>query len=53
MMVDLPEETPDNMLQQPYSLLLDQLSHHIAENRTDSVESLIRMADISQSSVVE
>lgn len=25
----IPEETPDNMLQQPHSLLIDQLGNHV------------------------
>lgn len=41
------------MLQEPSSLLLHQLSNHVAENRTHSIEALVRGADVVQAVVVE
>lgn len=42
----IPQETPDNMLQQPRSLLFHQLADHVAEDGPDGVESLVSSADI-------
>lgn len=41
------------MLEQPCSLLLDQLAHHIAEDGADRVESLIGGADVVQAIIVK
>jgi hypothetical protein len=41
------------MLQEPGSLLLDQLSHHVAEYGADGVEPLIGSADIVEAIVVK
>lgn len=49
----IPQEAPDDMLQQPGSLLLDQLAHHVAEDGADGVESLIGGADVVQAIVVK
>lgn len=50
---NIPQEAPDNMLQQPGRLLLDQLAHHVAKDGADSVESLIGGADVVQAIVVK
>lgn len=49
----IPQEAPDDMLQQPSSLLLDQLAHHVGEDGSDGVESLIGGADVVQAIVVK
>lgn len=49
----IPQEAPDDMLQQPGRLLLDQLAHHVAKDGADSVESLIGGADVVQAVVVK
>lgn len=41
------------MLEQPCSLLLDQLAHHIAENGADGVEPLISGADVVETVIVK
>ena len=41
------------MLQEPHSLLVNELSDHITENGANSVESLVDLADVLQSHVVE
>ncbi len=41
------------MLQEPSRLLLDQLSDHIAQDRTDGVEPLVRRADVVKAVIVE
>ena len=41
------------MLQEPHSLLVNELSDHITENGANSVESLVGLADVLQSHVVE
>ena len=41
------------MLQQTDSLLLDELVDHVAENGADSVEALVRLADVRQTNIVE
>ena len=41
------------MFQQANSLLLDELIDHVAENRTDGVETLIGLADIRKANVVK
>lgn len=48
-----PQETTDNMLEQSYGLLFDQLSHHIAEDRSNGVKALVGRADIGQANVVQ
>jgi len=50
---DLPEKAPNNVLKQSNGLLLDQLVDHVAEHGAYSVESLISLADILQSKVVQ
>lgn len=49
----IPQEAPDNMLQEPGSLLLDQLAHHVAEHSADGVEPFVGSADIVQAIVVK
>lgn len=49
----IPQEAPDNMLQQPGSLLLDQLAYHVTEDGADGVEPLIGGADVVQAIVVK
>jgi hypothetical protein len=41
------------MLQQPGSLLLHQLSDHVAEDRTHSIKALVGGADVVEAVVVE
>ena len=41
------------MLQEPCSLLFDQLSYHIAEDCTNGVEPFIRSADVVQAVIVK
>ena len=41
------------MLQEPHSLLVNKLSDHITENSANSVESLVGLADVLQSHVIE
>lgn len=41
------------MLQEPHSLLVNELSDHITENGANSVESLVGLADILQSHVIK
>jgi len=41
------------MLQQPHRLTLHQLIHHVAQDRPDRVESLVRLTDVRESEVVE
>ena len=41
------------MLQQSHSLLLHQLADHIAQDGADGVETLICLADVTQTNVVE
>jgi hypothetical protein len=41
------------MLQEPHSLLVNKLSDHITENGANSVESLVGLADVLQSHVIE
>lgn len=48
-----PEETPNNMLQETHSLLLDQLGDHVAEYRPNRVEALVGMTNISKPSIIE
>lgn len=51
-MCNIPQEAPDNMLQEPYCLLVYQLCDHIAENGADSVKALVGLADVLQAHVV-
>ncbi len=41
------------MLQQPHSLLIHQLRHHITQHRPHSIEPLVRLADILQTHIIE
>jgi len=41
------------MFQQSHRLRLHQLRHHVAEHRSDSVESLIGVADVGETGLVE
>lgn len=50
---DIPQETAHNMLQEPSRLLLDQLPNHVAQDRADGVEPLVRRADVVETVVVE
>jgi len=44
---------PDNVLEQSDSLSLYQLGDHVGQNGPDSVETLVRVTDISQTGLVE
>lgn len=50
---DIPKETPDNMLQQPRGLLLHQLTDHVAEYSSNSIEPLVGGTDIVETVIVE
>lgn len=41
------------MLEQAYSLLLDKLIDHVAENSTNSVEALIGLADVCEANIIQ
>lgn len=41
------------MLQEPDGLLVNELSDHITKNSANSVESLVGLADVLQSHVIE
>ena len=41
------------MLQQPHSLLIHQLRHHIRQNRAHRIEALVCLADVLQPHIVE
>ena len=41
------------MLEQSHSLRLHKLVHHIAQHRSDGVESLVGVADVRQARLVE
>ena len=45
--------TPHHVFQQPDSLSLHQLVHHIAQHSPHGVEPFIRMADIRQTRLVQ
>jgi len=47
------EVTSDNVLEQPDSLSFYQLGDHVAEDGAHGVETLIRMADIRQTRLVQ
>lgn len=49
----LPKEAADNVLEQPHSLLLNELRNHVAQDRAHGIESLISGADICETNVVE
>jgi hypothetical protein len=49
----IPEEAPNNVLEEPHSLLFNQLVHHIAQNGAHGVEALISLADIAQPDVIQ
>lgn len=49
----VPEEASDDMLEQASGLGFDQLSHHVAENCTDRVESLIGGANVVETVIVK
>lgn len=41
------------MLQKTCSLLLDELSHHVAQNRANSIKPLVRGADVIEPAVIQ
>jgi hypothetical protein len=48
-----PQITPDDVLQQPDRLRIHERVDHVAEHSPNSVESLVSLADISETQVVE
>lgn len=50
---NIPQKTPHNVLKQPHSLLIHQLSNHVAQHSTHGIESLVCLADILQAHVIE
>ena len=51
--LNLPQEASNNVLQQPYGLLIHQLRHHIAQYRSHRVEPLVGLADVLQAHIVK
>lgn len=49
----LPQEAPNNMLEQSYSLSLDKTNDHIAQDRANGIEALIRCTDVPKTRIVE
>ena len=49
----LPKEAAHNMLEEPNSLLLNQLGDHIAQNGSNSVESLISGTNVGKSDIIK
>lgn len=47
------EVAPHDMLEQPHSLALNQSLNHVAEYCADSVEALIRLANVRQAEIVK
>lgn len=41
------------MFQKPHSLLLDELSYHVAQNSTNRIETLVGSADVVQAQVIQ
>lgn len=52
-MVDIPKKASNYVFEQPHSLLLDQLSHHVAEHSSHSIESFVGVTNVSKSSVIK
>jgi hypothetical protein len=50
---NIPKEAPNNMFEQADGLLLYKLVDHVAENGADSVEALVRLADVCKTNVVQ
>jgi hypothetical protein len=50
---NLPKEAPDHVFQKTGGLLLDELSNHIAQNSTNSVEPLVCGADVVEPAVIQ
>lgn len=49
----IPEEAPNDMLQEPDGLLIDQLGHHVAQHSSNRIESLVCLANVLQAHVVK
>lgn len=49
----LPEKATNHVLEQPHSLLLDQLRDHVAQDRPHSVESFVCMTDVCKPDIVQ
>lgn len=41
------------MLQKAHRLLVDQLSNHVAQHRSDGIEALVSLANVLQAHVVK
>lgn len=50
---NIPQEAPNNMFEEPSRLLLYQLSNHVAEDGTHSIEALISGTDIVKTVVIK
>lgn len=48
-----PQVTPNHVLQQPDRLTLDNLRHHVAQHGPHCIESLVRLADVRQTHVIQ
>lgn len=48
-----PEVAPYNVFEQPDGLGFHQLVDHVAENRSNGVETFVRVADICEACLVE
>jgi hypothetical protein len=51
--VNLPEEAANDMLEKSDSLLLNKLRHHVTENGANGVETLVSLADVGKTSVIQ
>lgn len=49
----LPKKAANHMLEQANSLLFDQLVDHVAEDCSNSIEALIRLANICETDIIQ
>lgn len=49
----LPEETANNVLQQTHCLLLNELVDHVAQDGANCIETLVRLAYVRKTNVVQ
>lgn len=50
---NLPKEASYDMLEQTHCLLLNQLVDHVGKHGSNSVESLISLADVLKAQIIE
>jgi hypothetical protein len=51
--VYVPKKAPYNVLEQANSLLLHELVNHVAQHGSNSVETLVGLADVGKANVIE